>query len=591
VNPNKDADFRWLKRAVEASYKALAPFRDMRYTIVRQFTGSHYGDNANMQKVPIPLINLTMRIVMRYLISQNPSVLGSTFQTEYKPSTYKLQLALNKKLPHLGFAKTMERVALDALLCMGFAKTGLEEVGVLAFEDEEIKRGEPFIERISLDNVVFDMGAVDDSRWAYVGDVYRVPLERLKEAKLFDPDKLRASDLPGSGIVGQGERLDTLSRDNVVYREGEYEDHINLWDIYLPQEHLLVTYPAETYDGPPHVVDWYGPERGPYRKLGFGPVPDQTVDCAPSLMWYDLHRLVNTLYNKLMDQAERQKIVGGYRAESALDVERIIETADGETIEMSDPNGLVEHPFGGIDQRNFAFMLDALNRYSWLAGNLDALGGLGPQSETLGQDELLTKAASKFVEELQDRVTDFTTEAVRDIGWYVWHDPLLDEPLTGQVQNTNMEVPMRFTSEDRMGAYEDREIQLVPTSMRALTPAARVQTILGIVERVVLPSMPFIVQDGGKFFIDRLLKYVSEYTNLPEIAEIIEFGPTRADVTQQPGQMQAPGKPAVTSREYVRKNIPGGSRQGRDAAMMQTLMGAGVQDANAAAMMKMGATG
>ena len=191
--------------------------------------------------------------------------------------------------------------------------------------------------------------------------------------------------------------------------------------------------------------------------------------------------------------------------------------------------------------------------------------------------------ASRLVQDFQQRMLAFTTEVVRDLGWYLWNDPIADREVHAPIEGTDITMPLSFGPEDRHGEYSERNIDILPVSMHSDSPLARAQAILGIIERVVLPALPLIQAQGGQYKIDELMRVVGDYLNLPELADIVEFGPKREDVTQasRPAEMrQSP----VTRRENVRINRPGGTRQGREAAMMNILLGARNQPSETAAL-------
>jgi hypothetical protein len=101
-----------------------------------------------------------------------------------------------------------------------------------------------------------------------------------------------------------------------------------------------------------------------------------------------------------------------------------------------------------------------------------------------------------------------------------------------------------------------------------------------VVERYVVPLMPLIEQQGGTFDVKFLLEQVAELSNLPAVAELVKF---QGDVPMIQGGPQgnpSPSfKPAQTHRTYERINRPGATRQGRNSAMSQLLMGGNVQKA------------
>ena len=95
---------------------------------------------------------------------------------------------------------------------------------------------------------------------------------------------------------------------------------------------------------------------------------------------------------------------------------------------------------GGINTNSLAYAIQLDRILSRNAGNLDLLGGLSPQSDTVGQDELLASNASKRIADMQDRVTEFTTRIVKDLAWYLWNDPLIDLPLVKRLDGSDLEI-------------------------------------------------------------------------------------------------------------------------------------------------------
>ena len=70
---------------------------------------------------------------------------------------------------------------------------------------------------------------------------------------------------------------------------------------------------------------------------------------------------------------------------------------------MDDPQSINTFKFGGIDQQNLAFLLQVKNLFNYYGGNIDTLGGLGPQSSTVGQDRLISESASRRLADTRKR--------------------------------------------------------------------------------------------------------------------------------------------------------------------------------------------
>jgi hypothetical protein len=109
-----------------------------------------------------------------------------------------------------------------------------------------------------------------------------------------------------------------------------------------------------------------------------------------------------------------------------------------------------------------------------------------------------------------------------------------------------------------------------------------------ILERVTLPLLQQIEAQGGYVDARMLHSYLGENVNLPELANIIKFqdpGP-EADrpISGNPRPEYVSTKAPFTHRTYERVNRPGATRHGRDAALMQTLLGGKAQGAEMAAL-------
>jgi hypothetical protein len=108
-------------------------------------------------------------------------------------------------------------------------------------------------------------------------------------------------------------------------------------------------------------------------------------------------------------------------------------------------------------------------------------------------------------------------------------------------------------------------------------------------ERLVMPMQPMMEAQGLAIDMKAVVDYVARNSNMPELADMI----VALDGSQDMGRMPSGGSPhpqyvstkaPVTRRIYERTNRPGATRHGRDAAMMQTLLGGGAQPSEMAAL-------
>ena len=69
------------------------------------------------------------------------------------------------------------------------------------------------------------------------------------------------------------------------------------------------------------------------------------------------------------------------------------------------------------------------------------------QASTLGQERILKTSSSELINDLQDRVIEFTRGVVTHLAFYQYTNPNLSLPLTMRVPGISEEIP--FTWEPR----------------------------------------------------------------------------------------------------------------------------------------------
>lgn len=576
LNPDNDRDIKRLRSAMDHSRKALLPFREKRVYAIRQYVGKHYGDSGAPKKVPLNLLELAINTYTRQLSANNPHLLCTTKQVGLKPRAVKFELALNNLITEIKFYETMRMAVINAMFSVGIIKTGMSAYQKVELDGFMHDIGQPFADSVDLDDWVHDCNARKFEQVQFCGNKYRLPLDYVKESGLYDNvDDLKASskyDYDRS----EDKAEDLAKSDNRGYDEDEYQDHIELWDLWLPRENLVVTMPVG--EGKPiRVVDWEGPEYGPYHMLSYGEVPNNIMPLAPVGVWLDLHDLANGLMRKLSLQAERQKTVLGVQRGQDADGKRIVQANDGDAITMDDPQSAREYRYGGMDQQNLGFLLQVNNSYSRHAGNLDSLGGLSPQADTASQERLLSESASKRLSDLQDRTVLFTKEVCRSLGWHLWYDKSTTLPLYKRVSGLDYDIPMSFTPEERDGDFYEYNIDIEPYSMQDKSPTTKLNTIKAFVGEILMPLGQQMAQAGMQINFEGLTRIYAKYANINELEELITFGNPQLPPPESTPEQPAPIKPPTTTRHYVRTSRPGATRGGQEAIMAAALFGGNPQ--------------
>ena len=538
----------------------------------------YYSDNGAERPVHVNLMEIATNIYERQLIARPPRVNILTRQWKLKPTAAKLKSVMNSLLESTAIHRELARAVKSALFSIGVVKIGRKYVGTFEQDGVEFEKTVPFAKHVLLDDWVHDMSALSLEECCFMGHRYRMSLSEARDNPDFDKnERVRLQKMDASLFnPGGDESISSISQSS-TYLEDEYDPKVELWEMWLPKSKLLVTLGPNEDAKPLRVVEWDGPEQGPFHMIFFNEVDGNSMPLAPAMLWQGLHRIVNSLYRKLERQAARQKTVGLARGVDTEDAERVRTASDGDVVPVNGGLPIEEVSMGGIDQNSFAFMLQSKEIFSWLSGNLDALGGLGPQSETVGQDKLMFASANQRVSGMQDSVGMFVKKVLTDWGFYLWQEPLESYPAT--IQPPGLEpMQSQLTAEERNSvAYYDMMLDIEPYSMQFKSPGERLTVLNQIVNGVLMPSLSLLQQQGMGLDMGALMALYSEYADLPELADIITYV-NRPDSLGAPPSA-GPAQPSVTHRTNERVSRPGATKQGAEQVMINQMLGGDSQQA------------
>ena len=582
-----------LADAIEYSRRKLEPFRRKRMEAVRAYVGANYSDEGAVERMPVNLLEMALSIYKRQLAASSPRVIVNGNSSDLYPVANDLELVINKTLKEMRFADTLVEWVTDALFSIGVMKVGLSPSDENSAElfGQFRDGGMVFADCVDLDDFVCDMTAKKWDQVQYIGNRYQLPYDYVLETDLFG-DKTRKIRESIIGVTNEqgDQRVGSVSIGLDRYQGRDVHRVAEFWDIYLPYERKIVTYQSQDDGGldPTNVIDekeWTGPEEGPYHLLQFGDVPGNLMPLSPIANMMDLHNLANSMFRKLMRQAERQKTVTVVAGGAEEDGERIVRSNDGDTIRSDRPEATREARFGGVDQASLAFLIQVKDLFSYLGGNLDTLGGLSKGADTLGQERLLKQASSMKIVELQEKTTQAVKRVVECIAKYIYYDPIGTYPFSKQAEGTDIVFETDFPPEAREGDFIDFNIEISPYSMQDRSPAERVQSMMELMQGVIIPMAPQMAQMGVKPDMQAFLHYVSKYSNTPEIDQILGLMTDEEKAMQNAGSgAEAPRQSPVTTRRYIREGRSGQTRQGRDDDMIRMLMGADPNTSNMTGM-------
>jgi len=563
-NPKSPTQLAKLRGAITSSLGEMKDFLNKRLEVYKMFVGRHYK-NGTTNRVPLPLIALAVSTILRKLVSSEPQSLVTSRKSENRPSAYAFELGINRLLMDMNFGRSMQTWAFEAMMApMGILKVALDVEQVEQFEGMDVWLGKPVADPVLFDDWVHDMSARRVDKIGFCGNRYSIVKEDALTNGLYDEEVVER--------IQKSDKIDDHSTQNLSNeKKSSFEDYremIELWDIWLPDEGKIVTLSREFDDLPPlRVVDWTGPKGGPFHLLWFDEVPGNTMPLPPVSLWRDIHELANLLFNKLARQAARQKQLVTVDESSIKDGKLHVAGADGEAIVTNNPQGVKQISLGGIDQQQLGFVLQLKQLHNYFSGNTEALAGLGAQSSTVGQDELLAAAASDRVQSMQDQVDKQTSSAMRAIAQLLLRNPAADIPIIKRVGE--IELPGSWNPADLEGDPEDYDIDLVPHSMRRKAPAER----MGITNQLMtslLAAIPAMQAQGMMPNMEAYVKMIARLANMPELNDLVTYA--QGEMMTNENQIE---QPKTTTRQYVRKSQSTKTPQGMEQDLINQLMSSG----------------
>lgn len=579
---NFDLDIPRLCLAMQHSRLRLRYNRAERLEMVRQYIGKHCFEEASAERVPVNLISMYVNIVGRNLVAKNPRVMLSTFLKEHQPTVNAMESWANGAIEQMRLANTLQRVVIDALFSVGICKVALATPADAASYAWSLRAGQPFAARVDLDDFVYDIHARDFEEVAYIGHRFRVPLSSIRDSQLYDNSRkeLSASLDPLFNLEGD-ERINVLGRG--MYGDmQEFEDMVDLWEVYLPRHKLVITIADDHLTGPAvgtgakplRVQRWIGPDTGPYHILGMMTIPGNCMPKAPIMDLMDLHEGANRAYRKLMRTIDRFKELTGYR--DPEDADRIRTTDDGMFVKLSDPKSITPIVQSGQTIQQLMLVADLLKQlFSWQSGNLEMLGGLGIQSPTATQDKMLNENSSRVLTDMQDRTVNFTADVLDALCWYWHHDPY--GVMTATHKTVASEIIRRVGPERRQQIpYEAMRVKVDPYSLQHSTPQKRMAALNQVVTQVIIPMMPLLQQQGSMFDVNAFLKKIAKYMDMPDLSEIMTISAPPLPETGGSGPgagANTPRMPTQTQREYTRNNVPMRTERGDSQNLRNALQG------------------
>lgn len=578
-----------LLKAIRSSRNAMEPFRRVRKELIKDYVGSWYAEGGAENKTLVNLINQTARIYTISLAANNPQVLISTPKTESIAFARRFEVNLNKLISDMALDQTFRSIVLDAFFCLGCGVVMMRDTdtrfhGLLESEEDVwLDPGQPWFNRVSLDDLILDMPAKELSKMRYCGHRYRADYEKVMDEPGYSKkvkDKLSPSTRAHHDSTGAARDIASDAEDD------DLKDMVWLMDVWIPENNSIVTMACDQEDIEPLIErEWTGSQAGPYKFLSLGDTPDNVIPTSPAVNLKGMHDLQNRLHRRMEDDSDAHRVINVYPPgeEDQADAYRTAER--NSWVKGRSPEQIKQFEMGGVDQRDMALATFLQTEYDRLAGNLQAMGGLGPQAATVGQEELVHGQLSKNVADMRTAVVNFAASCILDLGRLMWEDQTLELRTSMPVGNSGIQVssdwisPLNqnddlvrqgLQSPARVGSFEDYEFRVEPYSMVFKTPQQHLQEYFQVLQQIA-PLWPMFQASGATLNVQVLVDEMARLLNKPEIKQLITFA-TPAD--QMGGDQNTVRQSPHTVRENIRKNVStGGTEQARSNALIQTLMG------------------
>lgn len=545
-----------LQDAIQASELRMKEFRNRRLEALQQFVGTHYGGHRRRKKaVPINVIYTGASVYVPNLVARNPAYRVRTETDPLRPFANTFELSHNKFCrKEIGLKKILRQTVFDSIFGMGLVKIAYLSPGrQIDIEGEIVDIGEISVVRIDEDDYILDPWARDREEAQFEGHTMRVPLDWAKE--VYDNvDGLAATHAPFGG-----EQAAEQSQVAGVKAQ-ELEESTEVSEVFLSRRGLIVTLPAKGQGTKPlNVIEWEGPEAGPYAMLGYTYVADNALPLPPVAVWMDLHEMINALARKMKRQSERQKKILAYEDRAAEDAQRIVNADDGETVKVTDAKAFAEIEFGGTSPFQEGFLQWLLMLSSRQQGNVDLLGGLASKSRSATEAAMVGGNAQVRVTDMADMVYTFAKEIGERVAWFLWNDPLVQIDVRKTVAGTNIGVPASFSAETLQGDFDDYDFSIQAYSMKPKNPEEYAKSLMEWWSAVVLPTMEMAAAQGAGPDIPAFVRLMAKEMGIDEVEELYRGGVPQMEQGGMGGHVGAPGQ----------RGMGGGAQQSRGAYYVQ----------------------
>ena len=557
-----------LRRAVDASNKALQQHRAMRLENFREFHGRFYPTSiADGTRRHLNMIHRFVSVMLPHLAMRNPEHEVRPIRRALAGEAAMLSLLLDYRAKKSKRRKLSRACLMDALLGpKAIVKHGLKvNEDLVKVDGRMYSAGEPYTLRIAYDDYVCDPSARCDEELLWEGHYYRLPRARALESGIFDPAVIER--LPGLSEGHTRDGKQTTMSDTAAGGLGAEErygllDRIELIDIALYDDEAtyIVTIPSQESgvgDGDfLRVREWQGYGRGPFIRLEFQPINDQSEGLPPVSVLREQAEAFYAVVNKMVSQAEDGKRVLLASKDAPEDeITEIRDAEDHSIIRVTNPKDYVNADLGGMNESlaELASMLQGW--FNTQGNNPDILGGTGTDTDKATIYSGLQANANTMVEDMADAHDEFQSELSAADAFYALEDPYMTQPLEVRVPGGEM-FEVVYDARARQGAYQDFMYEIRPRSTGHVDPAVRSQRLIQHLD-TIMHAAEISAATGGYINVPGVAKISARQLDMREVEDVVNDPTITAELDAILANIPMRGQGAMPAGVTPGMNPPG----------------------------------
>lgn len=536
-----------LVRLVNAGYEKMNWRRQHRRDFYRRLLGSDHGSGPmevlrktessqwgaiNSSSQPV---NFTVQHVKSLIqsLAFHPGTeeVTATF-SDHEGEAELHRIAIQQTGKKMNLREITQVCVIDAIAGESYMLTGLRASGQApGIQNPDVDPGELFQEPVDFDDISIDPNATTWESRRFVARRFRISRTKAIQDRMFGYDPMLEAPINPNvathqevdAILGRlipisrqtattNERVSSMSGTTSATTSGD-DDTVELWDVYWREQGRTVVFtiagsqdgqnPAQAATGTMGEVKFLavrehqGAEGGPVRRLTLFPAGFQMHPASLDKWQRELAVVADALSNKLIIQLLNAKQVNLYNRAQTDEADLARRASDGDWIGVDGQPLFSTVQMGGmIDQLvpGISLVMEQLNN---ITNNTQLAGGTNEMSKTATAYQGMANRVAGYLAFLQQRVTDFASECLRDRAFFVLNDPEMNMTIPFRV-NDELVVPVQYTPAQMEGTYDHFAFTIEEGSMPWVDPVVEAQ----VITQFIVTELPAIVQFIGM----RLLK-------------------------------------------------------------------------------------